>query len=97
MINTRDDGNESVVTYLDLKLIPKINHCVLWYATSTQTAYTIIVRDLSVPEELQTFVCEADYDVDNDILTPCSDTRRQALEQEYKAYMSNFVVQNNRY
>jgi hypothetical protein len=29
MINTRDDGNESVVTYLDLKLIPKINHCVL--------------------------------------------------------------------
>lgn len=92
MSDIRPEWSESVIEHLDIGIIPKLNHCVLGYKSSTSTFTYFAIIDLDDNDnEIDKFECIADYDVEKDTIIPCNQAKIDAVYKQYEEVMSDFI------
>lgn len=92
MSDIRPEWSESVIEHLDIGIIPKLNHCVLGYKSSTNTFTYFAIIDLDDNDnEIDKFECIADYDVEKDTIIPCNQAKIDAVYKQYEEAMSDFI------
>lgn len=53
--------------------------------------FSLIIYNLDTGEPEHTLTCDAEYDVEKDILSPCTNAKRAALIQQYNTIMADFT------